>query len=297
MKTLFELAFRDQRKLNAFIKTCEAMTAHSDTALFKVKTRGVYILLTDFESLCCLETRLTENIKNMLKMNCSEFTAKILLDSLTNILRKIARNKHSAILYADSEKPQTLQIKETIGQSHRTVEQYTVESTEHRARVYYVLSTNEFREKSKDYLQFRIPNVEFNKIITMQSILSGNNGGVGEIVVTPVPDEPDQPKSRVEIKFFLKNQSGAMGGVTIHSRCGDDSLSVPVQHIPKETIRTQYFLTYLKRSQTMFTVPSDFVTLLISEKGILVQTDPKENNHYIVIFLSDISDLDLDSFV
>jgi len=287
MTVLFEFSFREPRKLSAFIKTCESMCLHSDTALFKVKKRGIYILLTDLESFCCLECRFTENVQNVLKLNCPEFTAKILLDSLTNILRKIFKNKHSAVIYADSEAPFVLSVKEIVSQTNRVLETYHVESTENRARVYYLLSTHQFREQSEDYIQFRIPNVEFNKIITMQSILSGNSGGVGEILITPTEE------NKCTIKFYLKNHSGAAGGVTIHSFTTAES--VPIMRMPITKFSMNYFLTYLKRSQNLFAIPSDSVTVYISTKGILIQTDVKEN-HSIVIFTVSADAIDMDSF-
>ncbi len=290
----FELVLREPRKLNAFIKTCEAMTIHSDTALFKVKKRGVYILLTDFESLCCLEMRLTENLKGILKLDCPEHAVKILLDSLTNILRKISKNKHSALLYSDETEPHLLKVKEC--QANTVIEVHQVESTAHRARVFYLLSTKQFQLKSNDnYLQFRIPNVEFNKIITMQTILSGNNGGVGQIHVQLVPDEVGRPNQRCSIKFLTRNGSGALGGVTIHTRAGDTSVSVPVQHLPTRAFEMTYLLSYLKRSQIFCSVLTESVTVYVSPLGMIVQTDQKEN-HSIVVFMSDVSHVDLGSF-
>ena len=229
----------------------------------------------------------------MLKISCAEVTAKILLDSLTSILRKIAKNKHSAILYAEHDKPNILQVRELAG---RAVENQIVESTEHRARVFYILSTHEFRQKSQDYIQFRIPIIEFNRIITQQSILSGNSGGLAEILVCPIPDEPNMPPNRCSIKFSVKNHSGAAGGVTIFTRLADDnSVSVPIQHVPLHEIRMKYFLTYLKRSQNLFAIPSDLLTVFISERGLLIQTDAKEH-HSVVIYTCDVSNEDIDSF-
>jgi len=298
MRPLFELSFRDQRKLSAFIKTCEAMSVHSDTALLKVKKRGVYILLSDSESLCCLETRLTDNLQGMLKIYCKEYSVKILLDSLTDILRQILKNKHSAIICCDAEQPKILLVREVIGQSHKVVASHSVVGIEHRARVYHIISTNQFRQKSKDYVQFRIPNIELNKIITMQAILSGNNGGIGELIITPIPDDDDinntiTPNNRCDIQFFIQNNSGGKGGVTIHTHTTAET--VPVQSLPKHRIHTKYFLTYLKRSQNLFSTPTDLVTMYVSEKGILIQTDSKDH-HSVVIFVSDIADEDLESY-
>jgi hypothetical protein len=292
MTFLFELNFYDIRSLIAFIKTCEAMNVHSDTAIIKIKKRGVYILLSDPESLCCLETRLTENIADVLTINCPQFTAKILLDSLSSILRKIVRNKHCAVLYALPDQPQVLMVREVVGQTHKHVESYTVESTEHRARVYYIISTNEFRTKSENYIQFRIPNIELNKIISSQAIISGNSGGVGEMIITPLPNNSLET-NRCTIQFFLHNNSGQKGGTKIHTHAKAES--VPVLHAPHQLIHTKYFLTYLKRSQNLFSNPLDMITMYASNQGILLQTDTKDN-HSSVVFIADISKEDLSSY-
>lgn len=286
---LFELAFREWKKLSAFVKTCEALYNHSDTALFKVKPKGLYIMLTDFESLCCLETRLFDQGKNMLKMNCTEYTVKIMLDSFVSILRKVLKNKHSALVSADDETPYVLQIREVIGHTNKTVETHQVESAEHRARVYHVLSTNEFRRRSTGgYVQFRLPYVEFNKLITMQCIVSGNCGGVGEVTATP-PDEQGVCK----IRFFVRNNGGMGGGVTLHTHA--QAASAPLQHAPHQSVRLQYFLTYLKRSQSIFSNPTDSVTVYVSNQGLLLQTDVKDG-HCVVVFIADVSQEDLDSY-
>ena len=52
------------------------MCTHSDTALFKVKKRGIYILLTDFDSICAVEVRMTSVSDTNFTMNTREFTAK-----------------------------------------------------------------------------------------------------------------------------------------------------------------------------------------------------------------------------
>lgn len=285
---LFELAFREGKRLAAFVKTCEAMYNQSDTALFKVKPKGLYIMLTDFESLCCLETRLLDTGKGMLQLHCPEYTVKILLDSLIAILRKILKNKHMAVLSAAADEPYTLRVAEVAGASHKTLESYTVDTAEHRARVYHVLSTNAFRQQSQNYVQFRVPYAEFNKLITMQCIVSGNCGGVGEIAVTPVAME------RCQIRFHVRNQAGMHGGVTLHTHA--QAPSAPLLHRPDHGFQLKYFLTYLKRSQNLFTSPTtDFLTIYASEKGLLLQTDVKDG-HCVVVFIADVSSEDLDSY-
>jgi len=285
---LFELAFREGKRLAAFVKTCEAMYNQSDTALFKVKPKGLYILLTDFESLCCLETRLLDTGKGMLKMNCTEYTVKVMLDSFISVLRKILKNKHSALLSAEDESPYVLQIREVVGVTNKTVETYTVESAEHRARVYHILSTNTFRQQANHYVQFRLPVAEFNKLITMQCIISGNCGGVGEMVVTPAASS-----ELCSIRLHVRNQAGMHGGVTLHTHA--KAPSAPLLHRPEQAFQLQYFLTYLKRSQNLFSCPTDFLTVYASDKGLLLQTDVKDG-HCVVIFLADISHEDLDSY-
>ena len=297
MPPAFELYFRDSRKLNAFIKTCEALSVQSDTALFKVKSRGVYILLTDFESFSCSEARMTEEIQSFFKIYCKEFTAKILLDSLSNILRQILKNKRHALVWgemptSDQTSPPLLQVKELSPQKKKIMGQYTVESTEHRARVYHVISTKQFRQKSKEYVQFRLVNQEFNKLITMQAILSGSNGGVGVLRATPSQTKTGEP--RLLIRFYIENQSGGYGFTTIHTYPGSDV--VPVIRMPSSVVETRYLVTFLKRAQNLFTVPSDYVTLYVSEKGILVQTDTKDH-HSVVLCIADISNIDLGSYV
>lgn len=296
MKHLFELILREPRKMNSFIKTCEAMISHSDTALFKVKKRGVYILLTDFEGFCCLELRFTENLKGLLKLDCEEYSVKILLDSLTNILKKVAKNKHCAVVYSEDTQPDVLLVKECTAPTSAAIELHTVESTEHRPRAYYLMSTKHFQQKAQGaFLQFRILNAEFNKLITMQTILSGNNGGIGKISVELVPDEDGRPKDRCQIKFSTRNGAGADGHVKIHTRANDPNISVPVQHLPARSFEMTYLITYLKRSQIFCSVPTDYVTLYVSPQGLLIQTDQKEH-HSIVVFITDVSRVDLSSF-
>lgn len=287
---LFELALRDWKKLSAFVKTCEAMFNQSDTAMLKIKPKGLYLMLTDFESMCCLETRLLDHSKQMLKMNCPEYTVKVMLDSLIQILRRILKNKHTALLWADDEAPYVLQIREIAGHTNRTVETHQVESAEHRARVFHVISTNQFRKRSAQYAQFRMPYVEFNKLITMQCIISGSCGGVGEVTVTPPTNASDDV---CKIRFFVRNHGGMSGGVTLHTRAG--APTAPLQHAPTQSLHLKYILTYLKRAQSLFTNLTDSLTIYLSEKGMLMQTDVKDG-HCVVVFIADVSTDDLDSY-
>lgn len=283
---LFELTFRDWKKLSAFVKTCESIYNQSDTVMVKVKLKGLYIMLTDYESLCCVEARLLDTDSKLIRLNCPEYTVKIVLDSLINIFRKILKNKHSAVLFAEDENPYTLQVREIAGHTNKTVEVHKVETAEHRARVFHIMSTNEFKNRSDSYLQFRLPQHEFNKLITMQCIISGNYGGIGEVIVKP-------DVKRCHIQFYARNNGGMGGGVTVHTH--DNAESAPLQHMPAHNLHIKYFLTYLKRAQNMFTSIVDYITIYVSDKGMLLQTDVKDGQ-CVVIFIADVSNEDLDSY-
>jgi hypothetical protein len=221
-----------------------------------------------------------------LRLNCEQYTTKIRLDSLTNILRKITKRKHLAVLYADTE--YELKVRE-INKNNRSIQNFTVDSTEHRARVYYKISSTVFKSKSDNYAIFKIQNVELVKIITMQCILSGGHGGVGccDIGV-------DDDSTRLSIRLSIKGESGSYGGVTIHTHIGSDI--VPVLKKPDVSFSIKYMLTYLKRSQNLFYTPTDYTTLYVSERGIMFQTPTKELQT-VVLFTSAIgSDFDLLSY-
>lgn len=278
---LFELTLKDHKRVSALIKTCETACSLSDTAMIKIKPKGLYIMLTDMESFSCLEIRMLDMPASTLRLHASEYTVKIILDSFVNILRTIQKHKHTAVIVADHETPLTLQIRQVNPATSKVVESHSVESAEHRARVFHVSSTTAFRANA-EYSEFRIPSVELNKIITMQCIISGNSGGVGEINV-----------KGNDIQFYVKNGGGMGGGVTIHGNTR--STTVPILHSPAETIHTKYLLTYLKRAQNLFSNPSDNVTIYVSKKGFLLQTDIRDG-HSVLVFIADVSNEDLQSY-
>jgi hypothetical protein len=280
----FELVFKNVHYLSIFIKNCEALCSHSDTALFKIKKRGIYILLTDFESICVVEFRATNFVDVHVCMNVPEFSAKILLDSLLAELRQGFRNKSKVTIAGESGNLLTVQYTNIHGAKG---EVRRVKSTESRLRVFHVLSTREFIKKSDNYIMFQMMNVEFNKIVTGQAIISGIAGGVGNITVTPITNQ------ECTICFSLCNDSGTTGSVAIHTSTKADD--VTIFHIPQATIQIKYFVTYLKRSQSMLNCPTDYVTIYISEKGIMLHTSVKEGM-CTVLYTRNISDLNLDSY-
>lgn len=315
MSVLFELKLTNTNVLSSFCKTCEALFLQSDTVMFKVKKRGVYIMLTDSESFCAAEGRLTENVSEMLSLYCEEFTCKILLNSLTKSLKQIVKKKRGALLYSDTKNQ--LKVKEiNSGVNVQRVHVYntfTVESTEHRPRVYHILSTNKFRVLSDEYYTcFKMPTAELNKLITAQCIMSGNCGGVGELNVIPVANfnsstttqqtqaqeqeqkdrlltGPSNLKNRVLIEFTIRNQSGNLKKWRIYTHTR--SKQVPVLQRSVKHLRVEYFLTYLKRAQSMFTSCSNFVKFHVSHLGIMLETE-KRDHHYVVMFLTNVKDVD-----
>jgi hypothetical protein len=230
-----------------------------------------------------VETRLQKLSELQLKMYTKEFSAKILLDSLVEEMKKSCRNKRNIVIIGESGhvlKVQEVNANQTRGEIR------TIESTEHRMRVYHIVSTREFVKKSEHYIQFRIMNTEFNKIVTTQAILSGINGGVGKLCIEPSGNE-------CKIIFSLVNDGGSFGKITIHT--STTSEDVKVYHMPKRKIEISYLLTYLKRSQNMLNFPTDYVTVYVSEKGLILHTDMKDGL-CTVLYTHDVSTIDLTSY-
>lgn len=280
---MFEWTFRDPRKLAAFFKSCDALTLHSDTAMLKVRKQGVSLMVTDFESFCAVEVRVTENLFPGLRVTAPT-TAKILLTSLVGILRQIIRNKHVAVWHSETDG--VLHIREAAGESLRTVTDHLVESTENRPRVFFPLSTQRFKEQG-EYAEFRLANAELNRIVNTHAILSGTCGGVTDITVGPVEND------RCDIRFSTGNQGGGWGAVTIHTH--PRSESVPLVHRPAAQISIQIFLTYLKRSQHFLLSPMEMVTVSISNRGLLLNCD--HGDHSVMVFTVNVSGEDLKSYV
>lgn len=320
---MFEIVLRDWKMIGSMVKTCEALCNQSDTVMLKVKQKGVYIMLTDVESFCCAEVRIS-NVH--CKITKQFATVKILFDSFIGILRCIAKNKNGAVIFMDESEPYVLKIHQVAGtvaikdfkgltkeskdskemkdskeskeiKEIKDIEEFKeskikiidtqrVQSAESRARVYYLISSQMFRKSAaNEYVHFRIPGAEFNRIITTMCIISGNSGGVGNVDV--VPGESD----RVSIRFYVVNGGGMRGGITVHTHKG--AQSVPLIHTSSTPIHIKYLVTYLKRSQSLF--QCETVTMYISKQGILLQTD-EHDNHSVLMFLANVSNEDLNSY-
>ena len=122
----------------------------------------------------------------------------------------------------------------------------------------------------------------------MLSIVSGTKGGIVNLSVNTVDN------SSCDLVFFLENESGSNGKLTIHLK--DELEDVPIIHKPKQNIDVNFLLTYLKRSQQMLSCQTDYVTMYISDIGLLIHTDVKDGQ-CIILCTIDINDVDLDSYV
>ncbi len=266
---LFEFVLKD-KKLNWFWKHCEAILSHSDTALFKVKKREISISLIDPEGFCCCDTRFCVKTDTGFKFQ-KECSAKILLTSLVNMLKQSIRLKHSIMLFMIQD--HILQVREIPGTDT------TITSVEHRERDFHITSLKNFLLKSKEAMQFKIINSEFVKIITQLVILSGVSGGIGIIKAEPY-------ENKCKLFFEIQSNGGCRGVVDIDASTTTSECTMIV--IPNSVIKIHYILTYLKRSQSMMI--SDYTTLFLSEKGLLLQTDLKDGIK-TTVFISAIDDV------
>jgi hypothetical protein len=304
MKTAypFEMRFRDTRKLVTFVKMCESLFVHSDTALFKVKKKGLYVNVTDFESMCSVEGRVLKSADDYWTVSDEEFTSKILLDSLISELKRAIRNKQ--VVTMRGEHPHILKIvasypkqfhqrssginKRIHEHSQQNCSEKVVVSTEHRIRVFHIVSRRSFISKSGNYASFRIVNSEFNKIITMKAIVSGVSGGVASISILPTNS------TECKLIFYVKSNSGTTGKLTISTSCNSTD-EVKMLNVPKESIDMQYLLSYIKRSQNMMAAPADFTTVYVSNEGVMLETELKDNIS-MLLFTTSLEGIDLDSY-
>jgi hypothetical protein len=268
---LFELVLKD-KKLNGFWKHCEAILSHSDTALFKVKKRDICISLIDSEGFCCCDTRFCTKLDTGFKFK-TECSAKILLTSLVNLLKQCIRLKHSVMLFMVED--HVLQARELPGVD--TI----ITSVEHRLRDFHITSLKQFLLKSQEAMQFKIINTEFVKLITQLVIVSGVSGGIGVLRAEPNGD-------RCKLFFEIQSNGASRGVVDIDASTTTSECTMIV--IPQSTINIKYILTYLKRSQAMMI--TDYTTLFLSEKGLLLQTDLKDGIR-TTVFISAIDNADL----
>lgn len=282
---MFHIYLLDHRLLSAFLKNCEALLNHSDTIMLKVKVKGAYLMMTDYEGFCLAEMRIMNKEKApFIKMKGSkEETVKIMLDSLVQVLKNVTKNHHSAVLYSQVDK--RLIVSEVSSDGKTVYGNFEVDSAEQRPRAFFVLSTRSFQRKCQgNYLKFRLVASEANRLITQLAIMSGINGGKLDLSFDP------EPKT---ITFKIENDSGNYATVKIRSHA--KSKTVPLQHCPQKPIQCRVLLTYLKRSQGFFQNQTEFLTFMLSNNGLIVQNEV--NNHIsTVVHLQDLTEEPLQSY-
>lgn len=285
MGDLFELTLSNMKRLNNVTKMCESINSHSDTALIKVKAGGVYIRLTDFENFCGTECRIPSKVFQYFHMGTTtQWSGKILLDHLTAELRRATRMKQTVTFHVEATQPDILKVRSV----HHNL---AIKSTNHRPRVFHPISVEEFVSQNPEYGHFRILNAELQKIINLQCVMSGNHGGVSRLIMTPVGI------NQTDVVFSLVGDCGASAVINIHTH--EKSAVVPVHRRPTKPIELMYFLAYLKRSQNMFSAATDLTHIYVSSKGMLIKTESKDIQDPLtaMVFIADISKVDLDSYV
>lgn len=285
MSELFELTLSNMKRLNNVTKMCEAINSHSDTALVKVTSEGVYIRLTDFESFCSSEIRIPSKVFQYYHMATEQWSGKILLDHLTTELRRLTRMKQTVTFHVEASQPDILKARSV----HHNM---AVKSTNHRPRVFWKASVQDFIAADPEYGHFRILNAELQKIINVQCVMSGNHGGVARLLIAPV-----EQTNQTKVVFSLFGDCGASAEINILTH--EKSAVVPVHRRPSKPIEVMYFLSYLKRSQNLFTAGNDLTHMYVSSKGILIKTESKDVQDPLTAFvlISNIAPVDLDSYV
>lgn len=268
----FRLEFTDIRKCSVLMKACECIVAFSDTALLKTNDKGMFIAVTDPDSLSCAEVRFIPK-----ELVCDgEFAAKILLTSFLSLLKSVRKSKMCI-----HGKAGTVYVSADSNTS-------TVESTRHRARVYHVMSKRTFMGKNNDnYLCIHIPSQEFQRIVTRQIITAGRNGGISEIRVVGhggrhQADDNSNATTTTHIQFITYSNLGFYGGyckmdLFAHANSTSMSSIVDVQHAPSEDVLCRYFISYLRKPYKLFEGDSGEHVWLISNNGMLLESKQRDD--------------------
>lgn len=284
----FVLTFTDFRTLGHFSKLCESLLCHSDTAQFKARKKGVYLCITDLESFCVAEIRLVSTDPGTVKKyecgfqlkTTTDFTCKILLDSLSDVLKLCVRNK--SLVDITTNKQGSLCVVNSQSQK-----QYLVKDASFRNRVFYKISSSVFDQVSPSVAKFSVPTAEFQRIVNTMAVLSGVDGGVGTC------DISKNEESNVVIKFGVTGRCGNTATIEIVSN--RSCLCVPIFQEPIDKVSTCFFITYLKRSQNILQGLNKDILLHVSQKGVLLISDVY-CDMCVVVFVSDVSDVDVMSY-
>jgi len=293
MDVQFQLAFADQSRLNAFVKTCESLAAHSDTLLVLADAGGLRMGLTDAEGFCALEVRYTEGVRSVYTFHPGNgggdganapYSAKVLVDSLVGLLRAAAKSKSTVTLTGYRDRPRQLFVRWS-----RAGKRFEIESAEHRPRVFYRLGAHDFiRRSQRHYAHFEMPMTEWIRLTTQLVIISGLHGGVAQLAVTPGQQQ------RCTIAFSARSSGPCRGSVTIETSAG--ASSVPVHHRPARPLTVTYLLTYAKRCQKLFSQYGlKKLSVYVSPRGMLLRT-PVQHHHACDVFIANVANIDLHAY-
>lgn len=248
------------------------------------------------------------NLKN--KKCC--YSCKIFLPELIIVLKNILKRKHQTKLIGyiidqkqlnqdqNNEQDFTkvkLFVQEIISKNLMEGPTQPIQSLDFRSRTYYKLSTTTFKNScgNNNFIEFYIINGEISKIISALSILAGVNVCESKIIISPFVHEPNNEHKKT-ITFTVKNDGGIICKTKIHANC--KSRNVKLLNTSKETkdkIELDFFLTYLNKASQFMSNPQDHTKFIVSEKGLMLQTDVKEGCS-IVMYTIDNKHLDLKSY-
>lgn len=289
---VFSWTIGNASQLTHVVKRFEALKSQSDTALFKVLPKAIHVKQTDYESFACFDLRISgPALKAGMVLRDTHFSAKILLPSLIRILQDIRKAKRTAVLFASARAPHILQVKSSAGDVFR------VDSAETRARCFYLLSAKKFSQQHHPALaEFRFPAHELNRVVTRLAILSGVKGGIMRWSYRPVR----QGRHTHQISMTVKSASAIAGGVHVYTT-GHETADVHVLRAPAKPLHTRVLLTFLKRSQSIFSPPTEFVRVLLSAVGVVIVTEGSAQQHHmpVTMFIRDVDrpeKVDLDSY-
>lgn len=281
-KLLAQAKFQDCRGVMLFQDICEALLHHSDTALLTILPQMCRLTLTDSETFCAVTLSMSNSA--LIRTQTSVVHShQICLESIIAELKYFAKHqtKLSILIYAS-----TVCIQNDITKETRELTLRNRRNT----RPYFHVSDTHFESKSQNRASFYMDELELNRIITSQAILAGQTKSLGTLDITAVD------KSTMNIVFKVENQSGVVGSTSILTKT--NSTQVCFVQTPKHPhISTKYFVTYLKRSQLLFTLAKNSRVLVqVSDLGILCRTDIAEECS-VTMFTRNIANEDLDSYV
>lgn len=269
----FELRFTDSY-LDTFRKYCKALTNQSYMVLFKCKAKksNIYISLTDADSYFVSELRYAE-LGYMLTCK-SDFSAKILLDSLEKVISAIRKNGNSAILYG-YENSHQLYIDELGAMD--IVATYDIKNTEKLMKDFYILSQRHFTQKDPKYCEFTLPVSEMLSIINKLSIASGNCGGICEITYEPIRAK----EGVATIQFQVENDGGMICTYKIHTTKNVTN-KVVLKKVPGNKITGRFFLSDWDKAKSIYNLFNMKLHVFFSDKGVLWKTDSKDKACFLM---------------